>query len=188
MVDETPGGQPEDQADSTEALQRQEGFSSSDLPEDGKTIQLREERLVAHKEKRHVGDIDIRTEIEEVPGRLEVDALQEEVEIEHVPVGRVVSERHGPHEDGDTLIVPVYEEQLVVSKRLILKEELRVRRLPNVERQLFEETLQRERLVIEESGPGGLIHERYPREGAEAAAEDRREGFLENLKRKVMTP
>src|SRR5579862_1481183 len=92
-----------------------QSYSSKDLPPEGRTVKLRREELVAHKEMRHLGDIEIRTETEHVPGRLQVEALREQVEVEHVPVGRVVSEREEPHQEGDELIVPIYEEQLVVS-------------------------------------------------------------------------
>ena len=159
--------------------------SSADLPPEGRTIPLRQEELVAHKEMRHMGDVEVRTEVEEVPGRLEVQALREEVEVEHLPVGRVVAQRDAPHQDGDVLVVPVYEEQLVVSKRLILREELRIKRLPATELQVFEDTLRRERLVVEDAGHTGALRERYPTEGAEG---ERRESFFENLRRKVMQP
>ena len=35
------------------------------------TLELREEQLVAHKNLRDLGEIDVRTEIDEVPGCLE---------------------------------------------------------------------------------------------------------------------
>jgi len=35
----------------------------------------------------------VRTEVEELPGRLEVHAVREEAATEHLPVGQVVSER-----------------------------------------------------------------------------------------------
>src|ERR1051325_9193313 len=89
------------------------------------TLELREEQLVAHKELHEVGEVLVHTQIEVVPGRLEVDAYREEVEIEHEPVGQAVGERREPWEEEGALIVPVYEEQLVVTKRLILKERLR---------------------------------------------------------------
>ena len=158
-------------------------YSSADLPPEGRTIPLRQEELVAHREMRHVGDVEVRTEVETVPGRIEVEARHEDVEVEHVPVGRVVAAREAPHEEGDVLIVPVYEEQLVVSKRLVLREELHIRRVPATETQVFEDTLRRERLVVEDAGGTGAIHERYPTDEP-----DRREGFLENLRRKVMQP
>jgi uncharacterized protein (TIGR02271 family) len=159
--------------------------SSRELPTEGQTLQLRREELVATKEMRHVGDVEIRTEIEHIPGRLEVEALREDVEVEHVPVGRVVAQREAPREENDVLIVPVYEEQLVVTKRLVLREELRVRRVPSTETCLFEEDLRRERLVIEDLAGEGLIYEHYPSEDAE---DEPHENFFENLKRKMMQP
>ena len=166
--------------------------------DDARRLELREEQLVAHKDLRHLGDVVVRTEVEEVPGRLEVEAYREEVEVDHVPVGRVVRERVAPWEDGEVLVVPVYEEQLVVVKRLVLKEELRIRRVAGTERQVFEDVLRRERLVIEDPQNTGLVHEQFPtgamagepppRPARERGDADRREegGFLENLVRKAL--
>jgi uncharacterized protein (TIGR02271 family) len=128
------------------------------------TLRLREEELVARKVMEEVGRVQVRTRTEEFPGRLEVEALREEVEVEHVPVGQVVSERRAPWEEDGVLVVPVYEEQLVVTKRLVLKEHLRVRRYQTAERQVFEDTLRRERLVIEDPSGRDLVHERFPAE------------------------
>jgi uncharacterized protein (TIGR02271 family) len=127
-----------------------------------RTIELREEELVAHKDFREAGEVRIRTTIEEVPTRLEVEARREEVEVEHVPMGQVVTERLEPWEEDGVLTVPVYEEQLVVVKRLVLREHLRIRRVGTVERQLFQDTLRQERLVIEDPNNSHLVHERYP--------------------------
>src|SRR5689334_2815575 len=88
-------------------------------PGEERTIELREEQLVANKELRELGEIIVRTQTETVPGHLEVDAVREEVEVEHEPVGEAVSERQQPWEQDGILVVPVYEEQLVVTKRLI---------------------------------------------------------------------
>ena len=134
----------------------------STLEEGERTLELREEQLIPHKEMREVGEVRVRTVVEEVPGRLEVDALREEVEVEHVPVGRVVSERVPPWEEDDVLYVPVYEEQLVMVKRLLLREHLKIRRVATTETQLFEDTLRRERVVVEDPGNTGLVHERFP--------------------------
>jgi uncharacterized protein (TIGR02271 family) len=166
-------------------------------PEGGeRTLELREEELVAHKELREAGEVAIRTQVEEFPGRLELEAYREEVEVEHVPVGQAVTERVAPWEEDGVLIVPVYEEQLVVTKRLVLREHLRVRRVGTTERQLFEDSVRRERLVIEDPNDTGLVHERYPvEEGrgepgagseAEEAPEHEEGGFLEKLGRKVL--
>jgi uncharacterized protein (TIGR02271 family) len=156
-----------------------------------RTIELREEQLVAHKELGERGEIRVRTTVEEVPGRLEVEAYREEVEVEHEPVGQVVKERVGPWEEEGVLVVPVYEEQLVVVKRLVLKEHLRVRRVTSTERQLFEDTLRRDRLVIEDPNNTGLVHEQYPTDAApskeqEGQAQHEGGSMLEKVVRKVL--
>ncbi len=159
--------------------QKGEGELDAADPELAETIELREEQLVAHKELRELGEVEVRTEVEDVLGRLEVDAYREEVEIEHEPVGQVVSERGQPWEEDGVLIVPIYEEQLVVSKRLVLRERLRIRRVGTTERQLFEDTLRRERMVVEDPQHTGLVHERYPigePAGEHAASDDTAEG------------
>jgi len=54
--------------------------------------------------------------------------VREEVEVERVPINRVIDAPVGPRQEGDTLIVPLLEEVLVVEKRLMLKEEVRITR------------------------------------------------------------
>jgi uncharacterized protein (TIGR02271 family) len=160
--------------------------------EAGQMLELREAQLVAHKDLRDLGEIEVRTEVDQIPGRLEVDAYREEVAIEHETVGEVVSERREPWEEDDVLIIPVYEEQLVVSKRLVLRERIRVRRISTTERQLYQDTLRRERLVVEDPQHTGSVRENYPVgevEGDDSDTSDRTEpggGFLRHLVRKAL--
>jgi uncharacterized protein (TIGR02271 family) len=154
-----------------------------------RTLELREEQFVARKHMRELGEVELRTEIEEHPGRLEVDAYREEVVIEHEPVGEVVRERREPWEEDGVLIIPIYEEQLVVTKRLLLRERMRVRRVTSTERQLFEDTLRRERLVVDDSARTGLVREQYPTDGPDAEADDHAHadgGLLGHLVRKAL--
>jgi uncharacterized protein (TIGR02271 family) len=130
-----------------------------------RTLRLHREELVAKKEPRVVGYVEIGTTTEELAGRLEVEAARQEVQIDHVPVGREVSEREGAHEQNGVLIVPVYEERLVVSKRLFLKEELHVRRLERRERHLFVDKLRREVVDIRRSDADAPVTDRYPTGG-----------------------
>jgi hypothetical protein len=48
-------------------------------------------------------------------------------DIDYVPIGVVVQNRQAPRQEGDRFIVPIYEEQLVVDKRLVLRAEVRIR-------------------------------------------------------------
>lgn len=186
---------------------RPQAYRSSEVSEAGadidvgdaeteRTLELREEQLVAHKELRDLGEIEVRTEIDEVPGRLEVDAYREEVVIEHETVGQVVTERDKPWEEDDVLVIPIYEEQLVVTKRLVLRERMRIRRVGTTERQLYQDTLRRERLVVEDPQHTGLVREQYPGGATDTRTDDENHdsseraeadsGFLGNLVRKAL--
>lgn len=57
------------------------------------------------------------------------EVAQERVEVERVPVGRVVDAVPPVREEGDTTVLPVVVEEVVVVRRLVLKEEIRIRRL-----------------------------------------------------------
>jgi uncharacterized protein (TIGR02271 family) len=61
------------------------------------------------------------------------------VEIERVPIGRVIDAIPPIREDADLTIVPVVEETVVVQRRLVLKEELHIRRVHTTER--YQETV-----------------------------------------------
>jgi uncharacterized protein (TIGR02271 family) len=56
------------------------------------------------------------------------------VEVERVPIGRVIDAMPTVKDEGDLLIVPVVEETVVVERRLVLKEELHIRRVQTKER------------------------------------------------------
>lgn len=62
------------------------------------------------------------------------ELLRERVEVERVPVGRVVEAVPAVREEGDTTVLPVVVEEVVVQRRLVLKEEIRIRRLRGTER------------------------------------------------------
>jgi uncharacterized protein (TIGR02271 family) len=62
------------------------------------------------------------------------------VEVERIPVGRVVDAIPAVRDEGDLTVVPVVEEMLVVERRLVLKEELHIRRVQSTER--FRDTVQ----------------------------------------------
>ena len=60
--------------------------------------------------------------------------LHTQVHVERIPIGRTVNTVPPIREDGDTTILPVVEEVIVVERRLILKEEVHIRRVHVAER------------------------------------------------------
>jgi uncharacterized protein (TIGR02271 family) len=75
--------------------------------------------------------------------------LREEVEVERVSVNRVVEEPSGIRYEGDRTIIPLYEEVLVVEKRLMLTEELHVTKRQVETRDPQRVSLRREEAVVE---------------------------------------
>jgi stress response protein YsnF len=84
--------------------------------------------------------------------QVNVPLIEESVEVERVPVNRFVSGTQPVRQEGD---VTVYEEVLVVERRLMLKEEVRVtrRRVARTERQRVE--LRTEEVRVLKSGKAG---------------------------------
>ena len=101
-----------------------------------------------------------RSLVEEREAVADVELHRESVGAQRVPVGRVVDSAPPVREEGGGTIVRVLEEQLIVRKRLVLKEELRIvrRSNPEVFRQpvrLRSERAEVERLPVSESPPAG---------------------------------
>jgi stress response protein YsnF len=73
---------------------------------------------------------------------------RETVEISRIPIGRHVDAMPPVREEGDVVIIPIVEEVLVVERRLLLKEELRIRRVRSLEKHLESVTLRYQEAVV----------------------------------------
>jgi uncharacterized protein (TIGR02271 family) len=100
-------------------------MSESD-PDD--RIELVEERLEVEKRAVERGRVVVRKHVDTREEIAEAVLHQDELSVERVPLGVPVDAAPPVREEGDVLIVPVLEEQLVIQTRLILKEELRITR------------------------------------------------------------
>jgi stress response protein YsnF len=87
-----------------------------------------------------------------------------QVEVERVPIGRPVTAVPPTREEGDTTILSVVEEIIVIERRFILKEEVHIRRVHVAERHQ-ETVVVREQSVevsrVEAASPA-LWDERHP--------------------------
>ena len=77
---------------------------------------------------------------------------RERVEVERKPIGKRVDTIPAMREEGDTVIVPVVEEVLVIERKLILKEELHIRRVRSTEQFSEKVMLRKQEVVIERGG------------------------------------
>ena len=96
-------------------------------------IELTEEQVEITKREVERGRIMVRTRVEERDEVVEMALRQGEVTVERVPLGVPIDAVPVAHEEDGVLIIPVVEEQLVVSTRLILKEEIRITRRTHTE-------------------------------------------------------
>ncbi|MBV1795784.1 YsnF/AvaK domain-containing protein [Siccirubricoccus sp. G192] len=116
-------------------------------------IPLLEEHLRVGKRVRETGRLRVSVTTGTEARLVEETLRSRLVDIERVPIGRTVAEAPPVREEGDTLVIPVLEEVLVVERRLVLREEVRLR-LRVEERQHAEPvTLRRQQAVIERLPP-----------------------------------
>lgn len=80
--------------------------------------------------------VRINKTVAEHPIHIDESLLREGVEVTHVPIDRIVAFDQAPQTryEGDTLIVPILEEVLVVERRLRIKEELHITKTRRQER------------------------------------------------------
>src|SRR3984885_12860657 len=79
-----------------------------------------------------------------------VDELleREQVEVERVAIDKPVDSMPSVREEGDCLIFPVVEEVLRIQRVLVLKEEVRIRRVKGTERYQERVTLRKQEAVV----------------------------------------
>ena len=72
----------------------------------------------------------------------------EDVIVERVPVGAIVKEAPPPRQEGDTLVIPLVEEEIFVKRRLVVREEIRITKKPGTRRHQERVTLRTEDAVV----------------------------------------
>ena len=86
------------------------------------------ETLQVEKRRVEAGGVRVRKVVREREEVVDEPLTREEVQVKRVAVGRIVDGPVPVRHVGDTMIIPLLEEVLVVEKRLMLKEELHVRK------------------------------------------------------------
>jgi uncharacterized protein (TIGR02271 family) len=108
-----------------------------------------EEELKVGKREISSGKVRIHTVVDAVEDVAKATLEEEHVEVTRIPIGKEVESLPSTRNEGDVLVIPVVEEILVVEKRLILKEEIRISRHKTQENVEVPITLRKERAVVE---------------------------------------
>lgn len=140
-----------------------------------------EQRLILYGEKIEVSRRRIETAVVRASRvtrtreqLVEAELSHERVEVERIPVGRTVDSVPPVRQEGDTTILSVVEEVVVVERRLVLKEEVHIRRVKTTEHHSETVTLREQEAAVTRTPLGA---------GASASApvsEDPRSNSLPN--------
>ena len=128
------------------------GDSGTTAGTDEARVQRSEEELRAGTRERQAGHIKVRKQVKTEREQVRVPKRREEVSIERVPVEGEASEAEIGEDD---VSVPVVEEEVVVEKRPVVKEEIRVRKDVVQDEEVVEEDVRKEEIDIDDGTSTG---------------------------------
>lgn len=133
-------------AEDDEGVNQRQGSDLED--EDELRVQRSEEELVAGTREREAGSVNVRKRVHTEREQIRVPRKREEVEVDRVPVeeGRAAEGEIGE----DEVRMPVTEEEVVVSKRPVVKEEVRIRKEVEEDEEVVEEDVRKEEIEVDD--------------------------------------
>ena len=114
-------------------------------------LTVSEEELALGKREVEAGHVEIDKRVTTEHVRESVPTMREEVTVERRPISDPLAAGQARIE-GDEIRVPLHEEEVVVEKRVVPKEELVVKKHQVIEETPVEADLRRERVDVRESG------------------------------------
>lgn len=123
----------------------------------GEIVPLLQEELRIDKRSTVTGKVRVRSVVDSIKDIARATLADEHVDVARVPIDREVETAPSIRTEGDVTIVPVMEEILVVEKRLVLKEELHIRRSITHDDVEVPVTLRKQRAVIERLTADGQV-------------------------------
>jgi uncharacterized protein (TIGR02271 family) len=117
-------------------------------------IPLYEETLSVAKRRVERGRYRIDVRVVEREQSLEQTLERQDVEVERIAVDRVVETAPEIRQEGDVMIIPIVEEEVVLVTRLVLREEIHVRKKTTQRTEQFTVKLRAERAEITHTGAG----------------------------------
>jgi uncharacterized protein (TIGR02271 family) len=118
--------------------------------EDELRVQRTEEELAAGTREREAGALSVRKRVRTDREQVEVPTRREQVSVERVPVEEGTAASEAQIGD-DEISVPVTEEEVVVEKRPVAKEEIRIRKDVVTDTEVVEEDVRREEVDVDDA-------------------------------------
>jgi uncharacterized protein (TIGR02271 family) len=129
------------------------GSAERELEHGEGRLQLSEEELEARKRVHEAGEVRVRKEVVTEHRQIDVPVTKEEVHVERVPAS-ASSEPRGEAFREEEIRVPVREEEVEVTKRPRVREEVRVSKTARQEERRVEGEVRREEARIEGTDEG----------------------------------
>src|SRR5215208_589663 len=142
---DTETGEFREHAATDEGVNQSRGDDLED--EDELRVQRTEEELAAGTREREAGQLKVRKRVRTDREQIEVPTRHEEVSVERVPASGEATEAEMGE---DEVVVPVTEEEVVVGKRPVAKEEVRIRKDVVEDTETVEEDVRREEIDVED--------------------------------------
>lgn len=113
------------------------------------TLEIVSESATLTKRDVVTGKVRVETRTEQVDELVTAALRTENVSVERVPIDREIDAIPSIRTEGDVTIIPIVEEILVVEKRLVLKEEVHIRRAVSHEAVETNVNLRKQHAVVE---------------------------------------
>lgn len=114
-----------------------------------RVVPIIEEELIVEKRRVERGGVRIVKTVSERTETIDLPLMEEQTEVERVAINRIVESAPPVRYEGDVMIVPLVEEVIVTEKRLMLREELRIRKRQFETHRPQEVVVRREEATIE---------------------------------------
>lgn len=134
---------------------RGDSFESPDLAQT-LTIPVIQEQVRVDREVVETGRVSVQKRVHEETQMLNLPTLHQSVDIERLPINRVVEQAPEARYEGDVLVIPVVREEVITMTRLVLVEEVRLKNTYRTEVDSQSVTLRREEVIINRHSPDQL--------------------------------
>lgn len=120
-------------------------------------VPLLAEQLHIERRKVLTGGVRVHKTVHERTETIDEPTLKEELEIQRVAVNQFVQEPPAVRYEGDIMIVPLLEEVLVIEKKLVLREEIRITTKRDTVHNPQQIVVRREEATLEQIKPDATV-------------------------------
>lgn len=137
------------------------GRAPDTKPEDVVVPEI-EEELVGGARRVKTGSVRVDKHVEKKIHRITAPLIHDDVEVRRVPVNRVIDKIPPVRNEAGTVIVPVVEEELVITKQLVLKEEIHLVKRTTSRRTSKDVEVRKEDAEVRRLDSNGRVIDREP--------------------------